>query len=161
MKTCISFLLVYGLDGDIQVKRAQHVTKLDIPVRRSKGSQGDITVQWSLYRNDSSDDVDLIWPSSGKLSMADGQWNTSFILNVANNRKEEPESVFWIQLDDTTGGALLASRDETTAKVVIASTVRDNHGEWIIIVVSVCVASVIVLLVVSWCANFYKKKRKR
>ena len=74
-----------------------------------------------------------------------------------------PESVVWVQLGDTTGGAVVASRDQTTAKIVIASTVRDNnHGEWITILVSVCVASVIVLLAaVSWCIRSYKKKRKR
>jgi len=93
--------------------------------------------------------------------MVDGQWNDSFIVNVANNRKEVPESVVWVQLEDTSGGALLASRDETTTKILIASNIRDNHGEWIIIVVSVCVASVFVLLVVSWCVNAYRKKGKR
>ena len=158
-----SFLLaiVYGSDGGIRVKRAQKVTKLEIPVRRSKGSQGEITVQWSLYHNHSTDTVDLIWPSSGTISMVDGQWNDSFIVNVANNRKEVPESVVWVQLEDTTGGALLASRDETTTKILIASNIRDNHGEWIIIVVSVCVASVFVLLAVSWCVNAYRKKGRR
>ena len=155
------FFVVYGSDGDIKVKRTQQVTKLEIPVRRSKGSQGDITVQWSLYHNDSSDIADLIWPSSGKLSMADGQWNTFFIISIANNRKEVPESVVWVQLDDATGGALLASRNQTTAKMVIASTLREDHGKRIIIVVSVCVVSVIVLLAVFWCIRSYKKKRKR
>ena len=154
-------LVVYSSDGDIKLKRAQKVTKLEIPIRRSKGSQGDITVQWSLYHNASSDSADLIWPSSGTVSMADGQWNDTFVVNVANNRKEAPESVVWIQLEETSGGALLASRDETTAKILIASNMRNNDGRWIIIVVSVSVASVIVLLAVSWCVSSYKKKRKR
>ena len=166
-------MVVYSSNGDIKVKRAQKVTKLEIPIRRSKGAQGDITVQWSLYHNASSDSADLIWPSSGTVSMVDGQWNDTFVVNVANNRKEVPESVVWIQLEETTGGALLASRDETTAKILIASNIRNNDGRWIInqsinqqhlfaiIVVSVCVASVIVLLAVSWCVSSYKKKRKR
>ena len=119
-------------------------------------------MQWLLYHNDSSDNVDLVWPSSGKLLLTDGQWNTSFIINIADNKKEVPESVVWVQLGDATGGALVASRDETTAKIVIASTVTEDHSEWITILASVCVASVIVLLVaVSWCVRSYIKKRKR
>jgi len=51
---------IYGSDGGVRVKRAQTVTRLKIPVRRSKGSQGEITVQWSLYHNHSTDTVDLI-----------------------------------------------------------------------------------------------------
>ena len=160
MKLHFSFLLVYDSDGDIRVKRGQKITKLEIAVRRSKGSQGDITVQWSLYHNDSSESADLMWPSSGTVSMADGQWSESFIVNVANNRKEVPESVVFVQLEDAMGGALLASRDETTAKILIASNMRDDHGEWIIIVVSVSVASVIALLTVSFVVNAYRKKRR-
>ena len=157
----LSFSVVYGSDGDIKVRLAQKVTKLEIPVRRSKGSQGDITVQWSIYHNDSADTVHLIWPSSGTISMVDGQWNDSFIVNVANNRKEVPESVVWVQLQDATGGALLASRDETTTKILIGSNIRDNHNEWITIVVSVSVALLIVLLAVSLCVTAFRKRRKR
>ena len=156
-----SLLVVYDSEGDIRLKRGQKVTKLEIAVRRSKGSQGDITVHWSLYHNDSSESADLIWPSSGTVSMTDGQWSESFIVNVANNRKEVLESVVFVQLEDATGGALLASRDETTAKIVIASNMRNNHGEWIIIVVSACVASVIALLTVSVVVNIQRRKGRQ
>jgi len=77
-----------------------------------------------MYHNDSTDGVNVIWPASGKLSMTDGQWNDSFTVNVANDRKELPESVVWVQLEGTTGGALLASRNETITKILIASTMR-------------------------------------
>ena len=140
-------------------------TKLEIPVRRSKGSQGNITVQWSLFQNDSSDSLDLIWPTSGKVSMTDGQWNDSFILNVDNDRKQAPESVIWVQLENPTGGALLASRDKTTAKILIASNLRanqSNQSKWILITVSVCVASLLVLsLAVFWGINRYRKRTTR
>ena len=62
--------------------------------------------------------------------MTDGQWNESFIVNVANNRMNAPETVIWVKLYDTTGGALLASLDETFTKIVITSTLTDHHDEW-------------------------------
>ena len=95
--------------------------------------------------------------------MTDGQWSESFIVNVANNKKEVPESVVFVQLEDATGGALLASRDETTAKIVVASNMINGHDEWIIIVVSVCIASVIALLalLVFFVVNAHRKKGKR
>lgn len=141
-------MVVYDANGLIQVSRVERVTKLEIPVRRSKGSQGDITVEWSLYQDDSSDSFDLIWPTSGKVSMTDGQWSDSFILDVDNDRKEAPESVVWVQLENPTGGALLASRDKTTTKILVVSNLRAHHSNWITVTVGACVACVVLLLAV-------------
>ena len=140
----LSILIVFTSDGQIKVSYVENSTKLEIPVRRSKGSQGDITVKWSLFQNDSSDSLDSIWPKSGMVSMVDGQWKDSFTLNV-DNGTEAPESVIWVRLENSTGGALLASRDETTAKILLTSSVTDSPSKWIIIAVSVFVASIIVL----------------
>lgn len=132
----------------VKVSRTQHITKLEIPVRRAKGSQGDITVQWSMYQNESSHSTNLLWPTSGIISLADGEWNESFIIDVENNKKEAPESVIWIQLDKTTGGAVLASRDQTTAKIVIAGN-KEEEGEtpkWSVI--GACSAVLLVLAIV-------------
>ncbi len=136
----------------------EKVIKLEIPVRRSKGSQGDITVEWSLYGSDSLDSLDLIWPTSGKISMTDGQWNDTFILTVNNDGKEVPESVIWLQLENPTGGALLASRDETTAKIVIASNLRAHHSNKTLFAMIACVICAIVLLTISW--GMYRVKKK-
>ena len=156
-----NFSTVYSRNGHIEVSRGMKVTKLEIPVRRSKGSKGDITVEWSLYVNDSSESLDLIWPTSGKVLMIDGQWNNSFILNVANDRKQAQESVVWIQLENPTGGALLASRDKTTARILIASNTREDQRTWIIITISVSAASVMVLFVASCVIKKYKKTTKQ
>ena len=129
------------------VSRTRQVTKLEIPVRRAKGSQGDITVEWSLYQNDSSHNTHLLWPTSGKIALVDGKWNESFIVNVDNDKKDVPESVVWIQLDKTTGGALLASRDQTTAKILIAGNERPI-GTWRWIVIGACGALLLVLIIV-------------
>lgn len=142
----------------------EKVTKLEIRVRRSKGSQGNITVPWSLYQNDSSNSLDLIKPTSGKVSMTDGQWNESFTLS-ADNEMETPERVIWIQLENPTGGALLASRDKTTIKILITSNLRAQHNKkiskWVPIVAGSCVAGVIVLLGVSCGIYRYRKTRER
>ena len=128
----------------------EKVIKLEIPVRRAKGSQGDITVEWSLFQNDSSDTLDFISPTSGMLSMADGQWKDSLILNIDNNGEGAPESVIWVKLENPTGGALLATSDKTTAKILLASNVTDKHSKWIIVAVGVFVAAMAVLFLASW-----------
>ena len=155
------FLVVYSTNGHIEVSRRMRITRLEILVRRSKGSQGDITVEWSLYGNDSSNSLDLMWPKSGKVFMTDGQWSASFLLNVDNDRRQAPESVVWIQLENPTGGALLAFRDKTTTKILIASNLRADQSTWIITTISLCVASVMVLFAVSCGIKRYKKKSKR
>ena len=161
---CFAIFIVYDSNGDIRVSGVEIVTKLEIPVRRSKGSQGNITVEWSLYGNDSSESLNQIQPTSGKVSMTDGQWNESFILNV-DNEMEAPGSVIWIELKNPTGGAMLASRDKTTARILITSNFRSQHRKgvstWTLTVVGSCVACVIVLLTVSCGIYIRRKKRVR
>lgn len=123
---------------------------------------GNITVQWSLYHNDSRREIDLIWPSSGKLSIKDGQWNDSITLNIASDEWGMPESVTWVALHNATGGALLASKDETTAKIIILSTAwnSDSKRKITVMVVSLCVATVVVLLAISGCIFFHKHAKR-
>ena len=142
------------------VSRGREVTKLEIPIRRAKGSQGDITIQWSLYQNESSHDTKLLWPSSGIVALADGKWNDSFILNVANNKKELPESVIWVQLDKTTGGAVLASRDKTTAKVVIEGN-KEEKNTWKWIVIGVCGTLLLILIAAALAWGVRKRKQTK
>ena len=151
-KSFSSLFAVYDSDRGIRVKRAQTVTELEVPLRRSKGSMGNITVQWSLYHNDSRRKIDLIWPSSGKLSIKDGQWNDSITLNIASDEWGMPESVIWVALHNATGGALLASKDETTSRIIILSTAWHSDGKQkiTVMVVSLCVATVVVLLALFW-----------
>ena len=141
----------------VEVSRSKQVTKLEFPVRRAKGSLGEITVQWSLYRNDSSKGVEL-WPTSGRLSLSDGQWNDSFIVNVDNNKEEALESVVWVQLDNTTGGAVLASRDQTTVKILITANERTSDN-WKWVVTGACCGLLLILMVVLVC--WARKKRQR
>ena len=129
------------------VSRAKQVTKLEIPVRRAKGSQGNITVQWSLHQNDSTLDRELVWPTSGMIALDDGKWNESFTINVADDKKKAPESVMWVQLDKTSGGALLASRDQTRAKIVIKGN-KEPSGTWKWIVIGSACAAFLLLLII-------------
>ena len=141
---------VFALDKNIKVVLSQKVAKLEIPVRRSKGSLGNITVRWSLYHNDSIDITEIIWPSSGRLSMADGQWIGSLTLNVANNIKKLPQNVIWVKLLGTTGGALLSSENETATKIVLTSTLKEKPGKWFIYTFFLPVASVITIVIFYW-----------
>lgn len=152
---------VYNKDGVVEITRSRQVTTLEIPVRRAKGSQGDITVQWSVYQNDSSHTATLLWPTSGKISLADGEWNESFKLNIDNDKKKAPESVIWVQLDKTTGGAVLASRDQTTAKVLIAGVEGEQTWIWIVTGVGGALLLGLVIVILLWCARKRKIKMER
>ena len=141
----------------VEVTRSRRVTKLEFQLRRAKGSQGDITVQWSLYQNDSSDSMELLWPKSGQVSFTDGQWNHSFIINVDNNEEEVQQSVVWVQLDETTGGAVLASPDKTSAKILITGN-EEQTGTWRWIVTGVFCG---VLLIFVGVFVYSLRKRKQ
>ena len=129
------------------VSRAKQVTKLEIPIRRAKGSQGNITVQWLLYQNDSTLDRELVWPTSGIIALNDGKWNESLTINVADDKKKAPNSVMWVQLDKTSGGALLASRDQIKAKIVIKGN-KETSGTWNWIIIGSACAAFLLLLII-------------
>ena len=148
---------MYNEEGVVKVTRSRYVKKLEFPLRRAKGSQGDITVQWSLYQNDSSDSMELLWPKSGQVLFTDGQWSDSFIINIDNDEAEEQQSVVWVQLDETTGGAVLASRDQTTAKILINGNEKKS-GAWRWIVTGVCLG---VLLIFVGALGYRLRKKKQ
>lgn len=168
---CLLFNIVYNEDGAVEVSRTSQVTKLEFPVRRAKGSSGNITVEWSLYQNKSSHGVEFLWPTSGNITLSDGQWDDSFIVNVENDKKEAPESVVWVQLDNAIGGAVLASRDQITAKILIAGNERpgaraanESSGtSWRWIVTGVCAGLLVILIIVivAWCVRRTKQKKER
>jgi len=149
---------VYNEDGVLEVSRTRQVTKLEIPVRRAKGALGEITVHWSLYQNESSR-VELLWPTSGKVTFSAGQWNDTFIVSVDNDKEEAPQSVVWVQLDTTTGGAVLASRDQTTVKILIAGNERSGTS-WIWIVTDACFGLLFILLAVALVWWVWRKCQK-
>ena len=152
---------MYNADGVVEVSRTTQVTKLEIQVRRAKGALGDVTVHWSLYQNESLR-VKLLWPTSGKVNLSDGQWNESFIVSVANNKEEAPESEVLVQLDKATGGAVLASRDQTTAKILIAAN-ESSDSSWIWIGTGAFSGFLFILLVVvrKWWARRKRQMPER
>ena len=147
----------------MNITRKKEVTKLELPIKRAKGSSGDISVTWSLFHT--SDDSGMVWPHNGMIDMKEGQWNSSIHLNVASEDKELPEQVVWVQLDNSTGGAVLASRDQTQTKIVIGSNMKDvpnvapRNMLWIIVGLSVGGALTVVLIFAVWCV--VKKRRHR
>ena len=110
---------------------------------------------WSLFHN-TSDHLGMVWPHNGMIDMKEGQWNSSIHLNVASEDKELPEQVVWVQLDNTTGGAVLALRDQTQTKILIGSNIKDvpnvapSHMLWIIVGLSVGGALAVVLIFAVW-----------
>ena len=135
---------VYNNEGVVELSRTKKVTRLEIPVRRAKGSQGDITVQWSLYQNESSQGPSLLWPSAGEISLVDGEWNKSVIVSLDDDKTDAPQSVVWIQLDKISGGAILGSHDQTTAKVLITGKQTKSKEIWQWIVIGVAVIGLLI-----------------
>ena len=93
--------------------------------------------------------------------MKNGQWNDSFILTVDNDRRQAPEGVVWVQLENPSGGALLASPDESTLKITIASNQRPDQETWIITTICVCVVSVLIVVVASYGIKRHRSRSKR
>ena len=69
----------------------------------------------------------------------------------------------WIQLDKTSGGAILGSRDQTTAKVLITGkeTERKTIWQWIVIGAAVIVAFIVVVLIILLRRRSKKVKSQR
>ena len=92
------FVVVFGTNGEVLVSRKWHVSQLELPIRRGKGANGNISVTWAVTTNDTGYSDRLIWPSNGAIDMASSQWNSSVVLNVANSETKTPEQALWITL---------------------------------------------------------------
>lgn len=130
------FFLVYDAYGDINIVQQSSNQEIQLPVKRSKGSSGSIEVTWSLYSKETHHHK-IIWPDSGKISFKEGQWNSSIVVFVASNEHSTQESYFGIRLENTTGGAILASDNLTTTRLVVtsihvAASVHESNTKWII-----------------------------
>ena len=123
-----SILVVYDQFGQVRITRGKDVAKLDLPIKRAKGSGGNISVMWSVVHNTSGSPAP-VWPASGAIYLREGQWNSSITVTVANDETVMPEQVVWVELGATTGGAVLATRDQTRTKIIIASNVREGAPE--------------------------------
>ena len=69
----------------------------------------------------------------------------------------------WIQLDKTSGGALLGSRDETTAKVLITGKETESKTiwQWIAIGAAIIGAFIVVVLILLLRRRLWKVKSRR
>ena len=76
---------------------------------------------------------------------------------------DAPQSVVWIQLDKTSGGAILGSRDETTAKVLITGKETESKTiwQWIAIGAAVIGAFIVVVLILLLRRRSRKVKSRR
>ncbi|EDO42273.1 predicted protein [Nematostella vectensis] len=146
---------VYNEEGEVEINRTSSVQTIELPIKRSKGAVGNIQVKWSLYNNQSSDTHKLVWPSSGVVEFEESQWNATLQLNIASDDVETKERVIWVTLDNTTGGAILASREETRSKILISENTKESYIIWII--VGVC--SAIALIAIVFLAACWFKKR--
>lgn len=79
------------------VARKWHVTKLELPIRRGKGANGNITITWAARTNGTDDK--LMWPLNGTIDMQSSQWNSSILLNVADSEKKAPQQAFMVTLE--------------------------------------------------------------
>lgn len=133
--------------------------QIDLPIKRSKGSNANIEVYWFLHSNESLDS-DLLWPRAGKISLNEGQWNVSLSLRVASTEKMTGKHVFYVRLHNATGGAILASGDkiESTLIIVGHSEVQQDPLStltWVIGVVLGVIFTIVILCLII------RRKRKR
>ncbi|XP_031557393.1 uncharacterized protein LOC116294015 [Actinia tenebrosa] len=148
---------VYDANGDVVVLLETRAQEIDLPIKRSKGSNGNIEVYWSLQSNESLDS-NLIWPKSGNISMTESQWNANLSLRVASNEKRTGKQVIYVRLDNVTGGAILASRDKIESSLIIVGSSEVHQDPtstltWIIGVVLGVIFITIAILI--------KTKRKK
>ena len=149
---------MYDHSGEVEVTRQSDVTHLELPIKRAKGSSGNISIAWSVQ---APDDIKIIWPENGMIDMQEGQWNSSIRLSVAGDKKELSEQVVWVQLDKTNGGALLASRDKTRTKIVIAANLNPAGMLWVIVGASAGAAVLLVIVIVLVAVKLKKQKSER
>ena len=96
-----------GFHGSMSAKEDQSI---QIPVRRTGGSSGSVSVDYATAGASATSGVDFT-PVSGTLTWGDGDMADKTVeVHIAGDRTDEDSETFRVELSNPSGGANLASR---------------------------------------------------
>jgi uncharacterized repeat protein (TIGR01451 family) len=90
---------------------------LDVPIVRSLGSQGPVSVHFQTVGGDATPGVDYV-PVSGILSFADGESSKLIRIPILANPHDNHDEFLGLALDSPTGGASLGSQASAVIRIV-------------------------------------------
>ncbi|WP_275588760.1 endonuclease/exonuclease/phosphatase family protein [Croceicoccus hydrothermalis] len=96
------------VDDAFVVEGDSGTSDLTFTVRRTGGSDGEVTVDYAVVLGDdaqSADAADIAGPLSGTVTFADGQTSATITVAVVGDTVAEPTETFALTLNDATGGA--------------------------------------------------------
>ena len=89
-----------------------------LSVERSKGTFGDVSVNWNLVDGRAVRDLDYAGTGM-ELRFADGESRTTVALTILGDDEPEIDEDFFVTLTSPTGGARVAPGDEGRTRIVI------------------------------------------
>lgn len=103
---------------------------VSVSVNRSKGTIGNITVDWEIETADEMDPKEYFKRVNGKLIFLDGENFKIVLLKTLNNSKPSEAVMFFLSLTNTSGGASLMKMGGGKPKVAVLVADSDNaYGE--------------------------------
>ena len=113
--------IVYGSGGATEVYIGEPDTfsfGVMLSVERSRGSFGDVSVDWNLVDGIAVRDLDYAGTGM-ELRFADGESRTTVAFTILGDDEPEIDEDFLVTLTNPTGGARVASGDEGRTQIVI------------------------------------------
>ena len=126
-----------------------------VSVNRSKGTIGNITVDWEIETTDGMDPKEYFEHVNGKLIFLDGESVKVVPVKAINDLKPSEAVMFFLSLTNTSGGASLMKMEGGKPKVAIVVADSDNaYGE----IHFANESSEIILVITSPLLHLFKEK---
>ena len=126
-----------------------------VSVNRSKGTIGNITVDWEIETTDGMDPKEYFEHVNGKLMFLDGESFKVVPVKAINDSKPSEAVMFFLSLTNTSGGASLMKMEGGKPKVAIVVADSDNaYGE----IHFANESSEIILVITSPLLHLFKEK---
>ena len=126
-----------------------------VSVNRSKGTIGNITVDWEIETTDGMDPKEYFEHVNGKLIFLDGESVKVVPVKAINDSKPSEAVMFFLSLTNTSGGASLMKMEGGKPKVAIVVADSDNaYGE----IHFANESSEIILVITSPLLHLFKEK---
>jgi hypothetical protein len=97
---------------------SEDVGTINITVNRTNGSDGNVTVDYAVFRHTASPGSDFVLGGSGKLQFAHGETSQSFTLTLIDDMLYEGEESVTLYLKDSTGGSTIGNPGQMTITIL-------------------------------------------
>lgn len=137
---------VYEQDNSVVYTAERYEKEIIFDVVRRKGSTGTIQAIWDVTFQSAKQTSLVVSPMSGQLKFLEGQWNSSFHLQLVSVPQNGEGATMHVSFNNMSGGAMFGNF--TSVKIVFPSVENTKESNFVLIVLSAVIGAIVLVVIV-------------